>query len=317
MKEYAFGVDLGGTTVKMGLFSADGTLLDKWEIPTRTENHGQYLLTDICHAMKGKMKEREINASQIEGVGMGVPGAVLRDSYVKPCVNLDQWGGFDVAQELSKLCGFPAKVVNDANAAALGEMGQGGGKGCRNVVFVTLGTGVGGGVIVDGKLLTGVHGAGGEIGHIKVKDGENCSCGCGKKGCLEQYASATGIVRSARERLAAGGEETQLRHFPQLTCKDIFDCAKAGDQVAQELVEDMTRILGKALAAISCVCDPEVVVIGGGVAKAGEVITKGVEKYFRAYAFPAAEDTSFVLAQLGNDAGIYGGVQMILGQGDI
>lgn len=312
MKEYAFGVDLGGTTIKMGLFTTKGLLLDKWEIPTRIEERGKYLLPDICRAMKEKMQERDIVADQVEGVGIGVPGAVLRDSYVKPCVNLDQWGGFDVAQELSRLCGFPVKVVNDANAAALGEMGQGGGKGCRNVVFVTLGTGVGGGVIVDGKLLSGVHGAGGEIGHIKVKEGETCPCGCGKTGCLEQYASANGIVRSAQERLASGNEATRLREFDQLTCKDIFDCAKAGDQVAQELVEDMTRMLGKAMAIISCVCDPEVVVIGGGVAKAGEIITKGVEKYFRTYAFPAAEETSFVLAQLGNDAGIYGGVQMIL-----
>lgn len=313
MKAYAFGVDLGGTTVKMGLFQTDGTLVEKWEIPTRTENQSENLLPDIALALLGKLAEKGIPVSDVEGIGMGVPGAVLHDSYVKPCVNLDQWGGFDVAEKLSALCKMPVKIVNDANAAALGEMSQGGGKGYKNVVFVTLGTGVGGGVIVNGKLLSGVHGAGGEIGHIKVKNHEERTCGCGKRGCLEQYASATGIVNSAKMMLANASIHTAMRDYEELSCKDIFDCAKRGDEAAIQLVEEMTRLLGKALAAISCVCDPEIVVIGGGVARAGDIITKGVQKYFKQYAFPAAEETEFALAELGNDAGIYGGVTMILG----
>ncbi|MCD7886380.1 MAG: ROK family glucokinase [Clostridiales bacterium] len=312
MKPYAFGVDLGGTTVKLGLFQTDGTLVEKWEIPTRPENKGENLLPDIALTLLGKLVEKAIPVTEVEGVGMGVPGAVLRDSYVKPCVNLDQWGGFDVAEKLSALCHLPVKIVNDANAAALGEMGQGGGKGCKNVVFVTLGTGVGGGIIVDGKLLAGVHGAGGEIGHIKVKNHEDRFCGCGKCGCLEQYASATGLVNSAKLFLASNSAPTKLTDYPALTCKDICDCAKAGDECALQLVEEMDRLLGKALAAISCVCDPEIIVIGGGVARAGSIILDGVQKYFKKYAFPAAEDTAFALAQLGNDDGIYGGVQMIL-----
>lgn len=313
MKSYAFGVDLGGTTVKLGLFQSDGTLLDKWEIPTRTENHSENLLPDIALAILGKLAEKQINVADVEGVGMGVPGAVLNDSYVKPCVNLDQWGGFDVAEKLSALCKLPVKIVNDANAAALGEMSQGGGKGCRNVVFVTLGTGVGGGIIVDGKLLAGVHGAGGEIGHIKVKNHEESTCGCGKQGCLEQYASATGLVNSARQLLSNPGITTKLRKYDNLTCKDIFDCAKEGDASALQLVDEMTRLLGKAMAAISCVCDPEVMVVGGGVARAGNIVLEGMQKYFKQYAFPAAEETAFALAELGNDAGIYGGVQMVIG----
>lgn len=244
---------------------------------------------------------------------MGVPGAVLNDRFVKPCVNLDQWGGFDVAEALEDLCGFPAKIVNDANAAALGEMGAGGGKGRKNVVFVTLGTGVGGGVIVDGKLLAGVHGAGGEIGHIKVKDTHDTPCGCGKRGCLEQYSSATGIVNETKKFLQNSDAPSRLRSLETITAKDIFDLAKDGDTVALAQVEEMTRLLGKALAAVSCVCDPEVIVLGGGVSRAGSIITDNVEKWFREYAFPAAENTEFALAQLGNDAGIYGGVQMILG----
>lgn len=313
MKPYAFGVDLGGTTVKLGLFETNGNLLEKWEIPTRTGNHGENLLPDIAEAMLRKLSEKGIDKDQVEGVGMGVPGAVVNDRFVKPCVNLEQWGGFDVAQALEALCGFPAKIVNDANAAALGEMGAGGGKGRKNVVFVTLGTGVGGGVIVDGKLLAGVHGAGGEIGHIKVKDTHDTPCGCGKRGCLEQYSSATGIVNETKKFLASSDAPSKLRELETITAKDIFDLAKAGDAVALAQVEEMTRLLGKALAAVSCVCDPQVIVLGGGVSRAGSIITDNVAKWFKEYAFPASECTEFALAELGNDAGIYGGVQMILG----
>ncbi len=313
MKSYAFGVDLGGTTAKLGLFRSDGRLLEKWEIPTRAERHGENILPDIALALRGKLEERGIPLGEIEGVGLGVPGAVLHESYVDPCVNLDQWGGFDAAEALSALLdGLPVRVANDANAAALGEMYQGGGKGYRNVVLITLGTGVGGGVIVDGKLLTGVHGAGGEIGHIKVYDEGDSVCGCGKEGCLEQYASATGLVHCAKRALAQSESQTKLRSFDPLTCKDVFDCAKEGDAFACSLVDRMNRVLGRAMAGVSCVCDPEVFVIGGGVARAGRIILDGVARYFREYAFPAAEGTAFALAELGNDAGIYGCVHLIL-----
>lgn len=313
MKSYAFGVDLGGTTVKIGLFESNGNLLDKWEIPTRTENQSENLLPDIADSLLGALEEREIPVEDVEGIGMGVPGAVLEDSFVEPCVNLDHWGGFNVAEELSEMCGgIPVKVLNDANAAALGELSYGGGKGHKNMVFVTLGTGVGGGVVIDGKLCTGVHGAGGEIGHIKVNAHETAVCGCGKRGCLEQYASATGLLRCTKEFLASSTEMTLLRRFETLTCKDIFDAARAGDPAALRMVDNMNRYLGMALATVSCVCDPEVIVIGGGVARAGEIITEGVKRHFRDYVFPAAEETEFALAQLGSDAGMYGGVRMIL-----
>jgi len=316
MKAYALGVDLGGTTAKLGLFQSDGRLLEKWEIPTRAEHGGENILPDIALALRGKLRERGVPLGEVEGAGLGVPGAVLRGRYVDPCVNLNQWGGFDAAEALSALLdGIPVQVANDANAAALGEMYHGGGKGYRNVVLITLGTGVGGGVIVDGKLLTGVHGAGGEIGHIKVYDECDSICGCGKEGCLEQYASATGLVRTAKQALARCENQTQLRSFDPLTCKDIFDCAKQGDEFAGALVERMNRILGRAMASVSCVCDPEVFVIGGGVARAGRIILDGVARYFREYAFPAAEGTAFALAELGNDAGIYGCVHLILDRG--
>ena len=311
MKEYVFGIDLGGTTVKLGLFTLDGELTDKWEIPTRTANGGEEILPDIAASIREKLAERGISPQQVRGAGLGVPGAVTDARFVDPCVNLNGWGG-DVAQKLSALCGWEVKVVNDANAAALGEMWLGGGKGRSNVVFVTLGTGVGGGIIVDGKLLSGVHGAGGEIGHIKVDPAETILCGCGKKGCLEQYTSATGIVRKARELLAERQEPSALRGCETVTAKDVFTHAKAGDGLAMETVEFFADRLGRGLACVSCVCDPQVFVIGGGVSAAGQIILDLVSESFRSYAFPASEGTEFALATLGNDAGICGAARLML-----
>ncbi len=311
MEQYVFGVDLGGTTVKLGLFRHNSALVSKWEIPTRTQNHGEHILADIAASMKAKLQEMDISPEQVTGAGLGVPGAVLQDRIVKPCVNLDGWGG-NVAGELSRLCGLPVKAVNDANAAALGEMWRGSGAGFENVVFVTIGTGVGGGIIVGGKLLSGVHGAGGEIGHIKVRANEPDACGCGKHGCLEQYASATGVVREAN-RLLAGDEPSALRAKEKVTAKDVFDCAKAGDALAMEVVNIFGEDMGKALACVSCVCDPDVFVIGGGVSAAGQIILDVVKASFCKHAFPAAEETRFELASLGNDAGICGAAKLILG----
>ena len=305
MKNYYFGIDLGGTTVKLGLFTVSGDLLQKWEIPTRTEYGGTNILPDISTSIRNVLTKNGIKTSQVLGAGLGVPGAVQADRIVAPCVNLNGWGG-DVATKLSELCGFPVKAVNDANAAALGELWQGSGKGYENVVFVTLGTGVGGGIIVNGKLLRGGHGAGGEIGHVKVNPDETESCGCGKKGCLEQYASATGVVRTARRILAASEKPSSLRDYEKVTSKAIFDEAKKGDELANEIVDEFGRMLGYGLATISCVCDPDIFVIGGGVSAAGQIILDRIKESFQKHAFPASEHTSFALASLGNDAGIYG-----------
>ena len=313
MKQYIFGIDLGGTTVKLGLFDTDGALLDKWEIPTRTENSGEHILSDIAASMNEALLRHSIHHDALLGAGLGVPGAVLKGRFVERCVNLNGWGGFDVAERFSTLCTCPVKVVNDANAAALGEMWQGGGKGCSNMVLVTLGTGVGGGVIVDGKLLTGVHGSGGEIGHIKISSGAPEDCGCGKRGCLEQYASATGIVHQAKYLLAAESTPSALRGLEEIAAKDVLDCAKAGDALALRVADLFGDSLGRALAAVSCVCDPEVFVLGGGVSKAGGYIVDLVRTAFQRYAFPATESTHFALAALGNDAGIYGAARLMLG----
>lgn len=312
MKKYIFGVDLGGTTVKMGLFLSSGELLHTWEIPTRTEKGGKYILGDIADSVIETLREREISKDDVEGIGIGVPGPVGADGTVFKCVNLG-WGVFNVADRLQELTGLKVKAGNDANVAALGEMWQGGGKGCHSIVMITLGTGIGGGIILNGEILSGTNGAAGEVGHIPVWDDETEMCGCGKRGCLEQYGSATGIVRVAKRYLKAHDEPSILRQYDGFTAKEVCDAAKENDAIAIEILDLVGKTLGKALACISCVVNTEAFVIGGGVSRAGSVLLDPIEKYFKEYAFHAARDTEFKLATLGNNAGIYGGAKMIAG----
>ncbi len=309
VKKCCFGVDVGGTTIKLGLFTTDGTLLDKWEIPTRTQENGTCILPDAAQAVLGKASEQGISREEIAGIGIGVPGPVDESGEVPFAVNL-HWGHVDVAGDMERLTGIPTKAGNDANVAALGEQWKGGGSGCRNMILVTLGTGVGGGVIVNERIIHGSHGAGGEIGHAHVEDAITDPCNCGNCGCLEQVASATGIVRLAREELA-GGDPSVLRD-KKLSAKAVWDGVKAGDEVSLRVAERFGRYLGKALAVYACVTDPEVIVIGGGVSKAGPVLLDYVTRYFKQYAFSACKETDFRLATLGNDAGIYGAARMTL-----
>ena len=310
--KYCFGIDIGGTTVKMGLFQEDGELLDKWEIKTRTENQGEAILPDIAQAVKAKMAEKKLVKEQIIGLGMGLPAPVTEDGIVQNTANLG-WGYKEVTRELEELLdGMKVIPGNDANVAALGEMWKGGGKGHKNVIMVTLGTGVGGGIIVDGKCLVGAHGAGGEIGHLCVNYQETETCGCGKKGCLEQYASATGIVRMAKKELAASSENSVLRDAGEISAKAVLDAFKENDPVAVATMEKVGEQLGGALAIICCVTDPETIVIGGGVSKAGQPLIDCIRKYYREYAFESCKDTPIVIATLGNDAGIYGAAKMVL-----
>lgn len=280
-KKFVFGVDIGGTTVKLGVFTVDGTLVKKMEIKTRTENGGVNILKDIAFVIKEIMETDEIELKNVKGVGVGVPGPVLKDGTVNKCVNLG-WGVLKIEEELSALLdNIPVKA---ANVAALGEMWKGGAEGCHNVVMVTLGTGVGGGVIINGEIVKGSFGAGGEIGHIEICEDEIETCGCGKKGCLEQYASAMGIARKAKE----------------------------GDENAEQIVHSMAKKLGKALSIISCVIDPEIFVIGGGVSKVGVYLLNMIQGYFTQSAFHASREAKFSLAKLGNDAGIYGAAKLVL-----
>lgn len=313
MGSICFGIDIGGTSVKLGLFTQEGELLDNWEIPTRKEDKGSFILQDVAASVEAKIKEKSLNKEDIVGIGIGVPGPVTEDGTVVQCVNLG-WGTFNVANEMKALTGFETKVGNDANVAALGEMWQGGGKGYKNIIMVTLGTGVGGGVILDGNILTGSNGAAGEIGHITVSYDETESCNCTKHGCLEQFASATGIVKEAKRILETSEEASVLRNIPALSAKAIFDAAKEGDALALRSVDQLGRYLGIALSHVSAVVDPQAFVIGGGVSKAGDMLTEVIRKHYEQNVMLALKGKEFKLALLGNDAGIYGSAKLILGK---
>ena len=316
MKEYAFGIDLGGTTAKVGLFTTAGELLEKWEVPTDTSNAGEHILENLAAAVQGKMQEKGLTAEQVEGVGVGVPGPVL-ESRIVPiiCANLGGWGKHNVSEELGALLGgIKVLVGNDANVAALGEIWMGCAKGCRSAVMVTLGTGVGGGVIVNGKVIDGAHGAGGEIGHITVNRHETATCGCGKHGCLEQYSSATGVVRCMKKLLDENPDTACTLRGVDFEAKDVFDAARNGDALAAREVDEMTDTLGMALASIAATTDPEMFMIGGGVARAGDVLFNPLREHFKTYAFRSCRETPIVAATLGNDAGIYGAVRLIVGE---
>ena len=311
MKTYCFGIDVGGTSVKCGLFHTDGTLVEKWEIPTRTENNGQNILPDVAETINAKLAEKNIDKADVEGVGIGIPGPINSRGEAACAVNL-YWGFTPVAQILGDLTGLKAQAGNDANVAALGEAWKGAAAGAQNIIMITLGTGVGGGIIINGKILAGSHGAGGEIGHALVVRGEEEKCNCGNHGCLEQYASATGIVRVAGRVLAASEDDSTLRELQNITAKDVLDAFKAGDAVAVRIMEYVGDLLGGAIAGFTTVVDPEAIVIGGGVSKAGQPLTDCIQKYYRKYAFPSCKETPIVLATLGNDAGIYGAAKMVL-----
>ena len=312
MGKYCFGIDVGGTSVKCGLFQTDGVLVEKWEIPTRKENKGEAIIPDIAKTILDKIAERKLDKEDIDGVGIGVPGPVNERGEVPCAVNL-YWGFKAVTKELTELTGLESKAGNDANVAALGEAWKGAAAGSKNVILVTLGTGVGGGIIVDGKIVGGAHGAGGEIGHAAVNHEEKEACNCGNCGCLEQYASATGVVRIAKKLLAASNEESSLRTLETVTAKDVFDAAKAGDHLAVEAVEMLGKYLGLVVANVALTVDPDVFVIGGGVSKAGQVLIDVITKYYHKFAKIIGDNKAkVVLAKLGNDAGIYGAARMVL-----
>lgn len=309
---YCIGVDIGGTTVKLGIFEEEGQIREKWEIPTHTEDEGARILPDIAASIKEKLEAHHLPISACLGIGVGVPAPVTSAGIVNGSANLG-WKYKEVKRELEQLTGIAAVVGNDANVAALGEMWKGAGRGCRNMIMITLGTGVGGGILIGGKVIVGEHGAGGEVGHICVNYRETEHCGCGNRGCLEQYASATGIVRLAKQKLEKETRQTLLMG-EEITAKSVFDAVKKKDQVAMEVAEEFGEYLGSGLAILAAVTDPAVFVIGGGVSRAGEILLPLIRKYYEKRAFFANQQAEFVLASLGNDAGIYGAAKLALDQ---
>jgi glucokinase len=313
MRPYAFGVDVGGTSVKLGLFSSEGILLEKWEIPTRTENNGEHVLPDIAASILSKLSERNLPFEEIEGIGIGVPGPVSADFTVNKCINLG-WGVFNLKEKMNQLLPQIPKIAagNDANVATLGELWQGGGKGHHSAVMFTLGTGVGGGIVVDDQIVAGTNGGAGEVGHMTVNPHESVPCACGKYGCLEQYASANGIVRMGKVMLFQSYKPSKLREMETFTAKEICDLAREGEEMSLDIVDRFGEYMGRAMSYVSCTVDPDICIIGGGMSRAGSIITDAILKYYRRYAFHVSTGTSIALAELGNDAGIYGCAKMIL-----
>ncbi len=268
----------------------------------------------MAESLKERMEMDGIELENVQGIGIGVPGPVLANGTVERCVNLG-WGHTDMKGILRQYFpGVDIEAGNDANVAALGEVWRGAGRGKKNAVMVTLGTGVGGGVVIDGKIVSGVHGMGGEIGHIHIRDEDQDTCNCGGHGCLEQTASATGLVREAKRLLAANPENTSsmLEYGEKLEAKDIVACAVQGDELALKAIDTMSFYLGRALASIAMVVDPEVFIIGGGVSRAGKFLNDKIEKYYYEYAPLTGSKSEIVTALLGNDAGIYGAAKMVL-----
>lgn len=311
MKKYIWGVDVGGTTIKIGLFYSDGELISKYEIPTRTENEGKFILSDICDSITTNMSNHDIAKEDTIGVGLALPGPVDAIGVITGAVNLN-WGVFNVVEEMERLIGIPVAAGNDANAAALGEMWQGASRGYLDSVMLTLGTGIGGGIVSGGEMLLGHKGSAGELGHIRVRDDETKRCSCGNFGCVEQYASATGVVNLAKEILENEPDVKSIIRKENLTAKDVFDGAKTGDELATKTVYKFGFYLGKAIGITVSILAPEVVVIGGGVSKAGNIILEALDKTYIESTFHACKDVPVVLATLGNDGGIYGAARMVL-----
>lgn len=310
MKPYYFGIDVGGTTVKLGLYHEPDGWKEKWEIPTRTQDGGANILPDIAQAVQQACARHAVELSDIAGIGLGVPGPVLDDGTVNGCVNLG-WGVFNVADELSGLTGLPVYAANDANIAVLGEQWKGAGSKYQNVVLLTLGTAVGGGIVLNGRIWAGSNGAGGEIGHMPLADDVDEPCNCGKVGCLEQAGSATAVIHYAKKLLAGSDEPSLMRGIEPLMAKDICECCANGDVLAQKCIDRAAKALGKACACIGCMFDPEVFLFGGGMSAAGELLLEPIRQTYREQVFPRLRETPIARATLGNDAGITGAVRLI------
>jgi len=308
------GVDLGGTTIKLAFISMQGDIIEKWEIPTNKKDNT--IVVDIAQTISQKAEEIGISFSQLGGIGMGAPGPVeLETGLVYSAVNLG-WENYPLKEELEKVTGLRAIIDNDANIAALGEMWKGAGNEARDLICVTLGTGVGGGIIANGEIIHGTLGAGGEIGHITSIPEGGAPCNCGKTGCLETIASATGIVRIAVEYIQQSEVDTPLtekyKEFGVISAKDVFDFAREGDEIGQKVIDTMAFHLGLAIANLANGTNPEKIVIGGGVSKGADVFLHKVKEFFVKFAFPTvAKGAEIKVATLGNDAGVIGGAWLV------
>ena len=313
MKQY-FGIDIGGTAVKLGIVDETGKVLCKGEQSVNFDGYQTPVLDTVRKAAKEFLTAQAIPVENLSGIGVSATGQIdsRKGIVAGTCGNFPNYIGSPIKAALEQDFGLPVTVANDANCMTLGEVWVGGAQGYTDVIGVTLGTGVGGGIVVEGKLLHGAHGSGAEIGHLVLNRDETVPCNCGKRGCVEQYCSATGIVRLAKRHLDSTDAPSSLRTLKNLTCKDIFDAGKAGDKEALIILDRYYAYMGEFLGDVCTTVDPEVVVIGGGVSKAGQVLIDGIVPYFHKYVFHAASGARFTLASLGNDAGAYGAFKLAL-----
>ncbi|WP_024406322.1 ROK family glucokinase [Streptococcus suis] len=318
MSKKIIGIDLGGTSVKLAILTTEGEIQEKWSIKTNILDDGSHIVPDIIDSIKHRFETHGLTKDDFLGVGMGSPGVVDSEAgTVIGAYNLN-WKTLQLVKEqFESALGLPFFIDNDANVAALGEQWVGAGNNNPNVVFMTLGTGVGGGVIAAGNLIRGVKGAGGELGHITVDFDESFACTCGKKGCLETVASATGIVNLSRRYADQYAGDAKLKQMiddgQDVTAKDVFDLAKEGDDLALIVYRHFSEYLGVACANIAAVLNPAYIVLGGGVSAAGEFLLDGVRKVFAENSFPQIkESTQIVLATRGNDAGVLGAASLVL-----
>lgn len=315
MEKWLVGIDLGGTTVKMAFIDFDGAIQHKWEIKTDTSNQGENILKNIADAIETKLVETGKKKDDLIGIGIGAPGPINPlNGNVFEAVNLG-WKDYPLQEKLSEATELPVYVENDANIAALGEMWKGAGEGAKDLVCFTLGTGIGGGVIVNGLLVQGVSGAAGEIGHLPVVLHNGYACNCGKTGCLETVASATGIVRVAMEEVEQYPDSLLSKIYKEtgaITAKDVAVSASEGDEYAKKVMDRVSSYLGLAVANVANVLNPEKIIIGGGVSRAGSILLDNVETYYEKYAFiRVKKSTQLALATLGNDAGVIGAAWLV------
>ncbi|WP_337019931.1 ROK family glucokinase [Oceanobacillus massiliensis] len=320
MNELLIGIDIGGTSVKLGIIERNGNIYKKWEIPTNIENAGRAIVDDIWLSIDETLSDIEIDPSAIAGIGVGAPGFIETETgFVYEAVNIG-WKNFDLANQLQQKSGMKVFVENDANTAVLGENWTGAGKQARNLIAITLGTGVGGGIIANGSILNGENGMAGELGHIVVEE-DGYPCNCGKRGCLETITSATGIVRQAMEKITEFPDSVLAAAYNKnqaISSKEVFELANEGDSLSISIVKHTADVLGRIIANMGVIINPSKVLIGGGVSRAGDQLIGEIRTSFAKYALPrVVEACEITEAQLGNDAGIIGGAFLVLDKMDL
>lgn len=308
---YAFGVDIGGERIRLSYLEETGKLLSKWTVETPKGQGTNRVLSAVAEQIEAYMSENGIFEDDVAGIGVGIPGPVNSSGTVNKCVNLG-WGMFNIDRALSGLTGLNVVATNIANAAALGECWLGSGRGCNNLFYVAVNTGVGGALIANGHLIAGAHGGGGEIGHMIINRQETESCTCGSKGCVEQYCSPFGIVRVARRHLSSCHTPSVLRHRRDLTHEDVFTAAAKGDKAAKEILEKVYTYAGEMIANVCAVTNPDTVVLGGQLVRYGRTVAEGISRQFQKFVFHANREVRFEMAALGEDAALYGAARLAL-----